>query len=187
MNHQNTRMGRSILAKVHQRNGEGFTLIEAVIAMGVFGFAIAMILGFFLRGTAHLRDVEDRGEVARLIPMIDGVLYGVGFDSAVNDGSPGVVDLTEGGAMVLVGNRNGSRVTLQGGVHGLPAADQYYLVRVERYTESGYRYGTDLRAVIVLKVRVTWPYRFPATSASGYVETAESDRRQYEFLSTVRP
>ena len=172
---------------VRRPSQSGFTLIEAVIALGVFAFAVTIILGLFLRGTSHLGDVEERRKATLLIPSINASLQTIGWNSDLNKGESGVEELTASGGFFLVSNSDASWVTLQTEADGLDVGDQYYLIFVERYAEAGHRYGSDLRGVMALKVRISWPYRMPATGGRGYVETDEKLRKMFEFVSTVRP
>ncbi len=179
---------RKLLQNTVRRTSQrGFTLIEVVIALGVFAFAVTIILGLFLRGTSHLSDVEERKNAIQLIPTINASLQSIGWNSDLNGGESGVEELTASGGFALVSNSDASWVTLQTEAEGLEVGDQYYLIFVEQYTEAGHRYGSDLRGVLALKVRISWPYRMPATGGSGYLETDEKVRKTLEFVSTIRP
>jgi len=163
----------------------GFTLIEAVIALGVFGFAVAIILGFFLRSTAHLKDVEDRANVISLIPSIQSGLEAMGWSAETRNGQSGILEKTENGGFAMVANSDASVVSLDSETNIISESEQYYHIFVTRSVDPGFRYNTDLKGVLVLKVRVTWPYRTPA--GGGYIETPEENRSLFEFVSTVRP
>lgn len=165
----------------------GFTLIEAVIALGVFGFAVSILLALFLRSNAQLREAEDRAQMVAIIPSVNAKLAEVGWDRSTNQGRDGVVNLTAGGPLMLVANADASRVAVLGGEASLSEGEQYYQLTVSRYDQPGLRYGTDVLGVMVLKVHVQWPYRLPGSANGGFVETQPEDRNQFEFISTVRP
>ena len=178
---------KSSLNNFRKNSPGGFTLIEAVIAIGVFGFAIAILLGLFLRSNARLREAEDRAAVTSMMPTVNAKLAAIGWDQASNGGGNGIVELTDGGPVVLVADVGASRIGMDTEVGLVPEGEQYYRLLVTRYDQPGLRYGTDVRGVMVLKVRVEWPYRLPAGSGSGFIETEENNRKQFEFISTVRP
>lgn len=165
----------------------GFTLIEAVIALGVFGFSIAILLGLFLRSNAQLREAENRAQVVTMIPSINAKFAEIGWDGTINQGRDGIIELTSAGALILVSNADASMITREDGEYALSAGEQYYQLTVTRYEQPGLRYGSDVWGVLVLKVHIEWPYRLPASTGGGYVEVDSPNRKQFEFISTVRP
>lgn len=183
--------GKKFPVRVSRKSGsigkQGFTLIEAVIALGVFGFAITILLGLFLRSNSQLREAEDRAQVVTIMPTLNAKLVEVGWDRATNQGRDGVVELTAAGPFTLVANADASHVTLPDGDFALAEGEQYYQLAVTRYDRPGLRYGTDVRGVMVLKVHVEWPYRLPGSADGGFIETRPEDRNRFEFISTVRP
>jgi len=165
----------------------GFTLIEVVIALGVFAFATTLILGYFLKGNSRLRALEDRVNAVELISAVNAKLQELGWDAVMNHGQPGIVELTQSSPLLLVADVGVSRMRLESDADGLKPAEQFYLLTVDRSHEFGLRYKEDLHGVLIVKIRVSWPYRLPASGGNGYVETQESDRSFFEFISSVRP
>jgi prepilin-type N-terminal cleavage/methylation domain-containing protein len=163
----------------------GFTLMEVLIALGVCGFAVAMLLGLFLRSVAGVREAAERERAMALAPAVRAALVEAGWSAETNQGPPGVVELTASGPFFLVANPDGSQVTRREGAQSLPAAEHYFLIEVTRHEAEGHRFGPDLRAALALQVLVTWPYRLPSSGGEP-LEVALEQRSRHVFFTSIR-
>lgn len=163
----------------------GFTLIESVIALGVFAFAIAILLGVFSKIVGQGREQREQASLIGLMSAIDAKLHEIGWSRDLNGGIPGVIEQTDSQPMLLVADVDRCQLALLNESETLSLSEQYYLIVVTRYDEVGHVFGRDLFGVIVLRVRISWPYHVPV--ADGYREIDESERRSFEFVSTLRP
>jgi type II secretory pathway pseudopilin PulG len=164
----------------------GFTLMEAVIALGVFAFSLAIVLGVFSQSVARNREIRDYQAAERVIAQAPAALAALGWDaSRKRNREPGVVELTASGPLLLVADGSGGRLVPLDQAEELPGSDQFFLVSLERDESPGYRFGEDLHGAMVLIGEVSWPFRIP--SNEGFREVEVNQRRRHAFSISTRP
>ena len=156
-----------------------FTLIESVIALGVLGVTVAIILGVFSKNIARTRAVEERLIAHSVIGQTQVALVQIGWEILVERGG------LANGEIKLVANVEGSFVA-RSTDSSIPAAEQYFLITPEFYNESGHVYGNDLLGVAMIRVLVSWPYRAPDSDGVTFREIAPEERRTLEFITSIR-
>lgn len=155
-----------------------FSLVEVVVALGVFAVAIVSVIGLLAPTARAVSTVIETDVAQRLAGNVNLELQRYGFLQVAN----GLPNATS--RIYLVANRKGDRVLVTGedpftGVvatpsmpaeHKLAASatpgnppgmalrDRYYLVEVRRATTPVL---TDDAASIPLSIRISWPYRLP--------------------------
>lgn len=174
-------------ARSHRKTG--FSLIEVILAVGIFAGAVTVILALLPALTRqaagssatltalHLPDAI-RGELLRLARV-------GGLDALAGQAVPQVAPLPA--TLQLVASRDAARI--QSLVYLPPPApdqiaadEQYFLIEVWQFTQSDLAFDAA-GAGLALQVRVAWPYRIPGTT----VVTPADQREQVGFtLSLTR-
>jgi len=162
----------------------GFTLLEVIIAVGLFVSAIAVILGL-VAGLSRLGADSNDALAAQRLPEPLKVelsrLASTGLDSLAGRVPVMASPLTGGLAFASV--RGATRVD---SLEYLPVTDpistdeQYYLVECWKFPSEPLRFDGE-KAFLALFVRVSWPHRLPGAT----VPTALADRSQVTFTLSL--
>jgi prepilin-type N-terminal cleavage/methylation domain-containing protein len=175
---------------MRRKANNGFTMMEVIIALGVFAFAITIVLALFAQNLSRAREIENLRTTQALYGVVDAKLKEIGWGEGLNpDGSTGLLEsVGTGGTLILVADESGNRVDRPDG--GIPANEQYFRLEISAYDEPGYSYGEldGLRGMLALEVLISWPYRTPGvSSAQAFVETLPVDRQFEAYITTIRP
>lgn len=165
-----------------------FSLVEVVIAVGVFAGAIAVILALLpaLSGQAAAagdslvaQRIPDalRVELRRL--ATSGSLHSLAMRVPV-----AVAPLDDG--LAFVASRDGARLHVReylppASADTLPADEQFFLLEVWRFPAAPLAYDAT-GTVLPLLVRVSWPYRAPSSASV----VALTDRAQLTFNTAIQ-
>ncbi|HTO03755.1 MAG TPA: hypothetical protein VL069_08635 [Opitutus sp.] len=152
----------------------GFSLVEVVIAVGIFTAAVVVVLSLLPSLLGQSADSADRLVAQRLTDAIrielDRQALAVGFDALAATIPVMSVPLENG--WPLVAAANGLRIETAGS-GGIANDDQYFLVEIWRFPQPPLSYDAA-SAVLPLFARITWPYRLP-----GFATTTQAgDRKQ---------
>lgn len=170
------------------RSCPGFSLVEVVIAVGIFAAAVTVALALL---PALARQAGDAGDALTAQRLPDGIRVELqrlaesgGFDALATRVPVMAAPLT--GGLELVAARDGARLHSVGYLppppgEQLPLAEQYFAIEVWRFAQPPLAYDSAA-AVLPLQVRVSWPYRVP--TAAGV--TTMADRRQLTFAVSLR-
>jgi hypothetical protein len=163
----------------------GFSLVEVVIAVGVFAIAIAGILAVL---PALTRNATDSAEAFTAQGFPDAVqieltrISARGFDSLAT-AIPVMTTPLENG-LEMVATRDGEHVqslsVIPPGTGRLRADDQFFLIEAWRFNESPLAY-VSTNSVLPVFVRVSWPYRLPNVVSP----VALPDRNQFTFTLAI--
>ncbi|MBI2515404.1 MAG: prepilin-type N-terminal cleavage/methylation domain-containing protein [Opitutae bacterium] len=165
-----------------------FSLIEVVIAVGIFALAVTTALALLPALTRQSGDTTDALTAQRLPDRIRVELQRLatsgGFDALANRVPVMTAPLT--GGLELAAAHDGAKLHSVGYLppalsEQLPLAEQYFAVEVWRFAQPPLAYDSSA-AVLALYVRVSWPYRTPASSAP----TALADRQQLTCVVSLR-
>ncbi|WP_438483092.1 prepilin-type N-terminal cleavage/methylation domain-containing protein [Oleiharenicola lentus] len=170
-----------------RRKTRAFSLIEVVLAVGIFAVAVVAVLAMLPALTRQSIEAEDSLVAQRLPDSIRVELQRLvavgGFDALATHVPIMAAPLI--GGFEIVGNRDGSRVHAQ--THLVPAssltipdAERYFLIEAWRFNSGTLAYDSAA-AMIALEVRVSWPYRVPDSTTS----TDLKDRQQISFTVSV--
>lgn len=162
----------------------GFTLLEVIIAVGLFVTAVTAIIGLIAglsRQGADSNDVLAAQRLPEPLKVELSRLASPGLDSLA-DRVP-VMASPPAGGLPFASTRDATRVT---SLEYLPAADpipageQYYLVECWRFPSEPLRFDGQ-KAFLALYVRVSWPYRLPGATAP----TTPADRSRVTFTLSL--
>lgn len=164
-----------------------FSLVEVVIAVGIFAGAVAIVLAL-LPSIGRQAAASGDSLVAQRFPDALGVelrrlATGGGFDALVARAPVASAPLD--GGLAFVASRDGARLhsldyLAPAKADALPEAEHYFLVEVWRFPSAPLAY--DPRgAVLPLMVRVSWPFRALGPTAT----IALADRSQLTFNTAI--
>lgn len=170
--------------KVH-RQIRAFSLLEVIIAVGLFVSSVVVIIGFIAALSRQGADSADtlaaqklpeplRVELARLAGSdLEALAAQIPVMSA---------PLTDGLAFAATREVTGveSLAYLPPANDRIPAAEQYYLVECWKFQDEPLRFDAQ-KAFLALQVRVSWPYRLPGVADP----TEPSDRSQITFTMSL--
>ena len=137
----------------------GFSLVEVVLAVGIFTAAIVVVLSLLPSLVAQSADSVDRLVAQRLTDTIrielERQVIAVGFDALATTIPVMSTPLANG--LPLVVTASGLRIE-PAGRGGIANEDQYFLVEIWRFPQAPLSYD-PASAVLPLYARISWPYR----------------------------
>lgn len=154
----------------HRRRATAFSLVEVVIATGIFAVAVTVILALLPALVRQAGNSTDTLAALRLPDAIALELQRVaatgGFDALAAQARPMTAPLPT--TLLLVASRTDGRVQLLDylppSADQLPADEQYLLIEVWQFTQPSLAFDSTA-AGLALHVRVSWPYRLPGSAA----------------------
>lgn len=171
-----------------QRQSAGFSLIEVIIAVGVFATAVATTLLLLPSLTKQSAENGDFLTAQQLPDALRIELRRVatleGFDQLAN--SLPAISTPLGESRQFVASRDGMRLhaldqTPSSGALSLP--EQYFLIECWKFLDEPLR-PDPAKAHLVTYVRVSWPFRTGAL-VNDTVTTALTERRQFTFTCAI--
>ena len=168
--------------------GGGFSLIEVVIAAGIFAGTMATVIALMAVLSRQSAETIESLTAARLPDAtkveLDRLAASAGMEALA--GRVPEISAPLGEGLALVAPRDGGQV--QSLAYAPPANgriavdEQYYLLECWRFSQEPLRHG-PAKAFLALLVRVSWPYRLPGLPAP----VALADRNQLSFAISVNP
>jgi type II secretory pathway pseudopilin PulG len=164
-----------------------FSLLEVVIAVGVFAGAIVVILALLPSLTTQASRSADALAAQRLPDALRVELQRLatvgGFDALATNVPVMSAPLDDG--LALVASRDAARLhalSYRAPAAGdmLLASEQFFLIEIWRFPSAPLAYDAS-GAALPVHVRVSWPYRVPSAGSP----TALSDRASLTFNSAI--
>jgi len=166
------------------RANPGFTLLEVIIAVGLFVSAVSVIIALIAGLTRQGTDSNDALAAQRLPEPLKVELARLaltGLDGLA-DRVP-VMAMPLAGGLAFAASRDSVRVDsleFLAVADPIPADEQYYLVECWKFPTEPLRFDGQ-KAFLALYVRVSWPFRLPGAGAA----TAPADRSQFTFTLSL--
>lgn len=186
---------------------KAFSLVEVVVAVGVFGIAVVALLGVLTATGKTVGDLSDSDAAAKLAANVESEMRRYAsiqtdfnaFASGIPASGAASLELyaTKDGGRVVVesaadNNLDGAAPTLPTGISG---RDRYFCVKVNRMPAPlNYTNGNGF---VALSVVVEWPYQLPlgpepsspslGTEGSDYSVTEIEDRSSYLLNLAITP
>lgn len=153
----------------------GFSLVEVVVAIGIFAIAIVSIIGLLLPIRSSVTDVSDTDDASRIASVIQSRVQSLGFSAlARGDASPaGQNYLNAAPAAGLFASRDGTKMGVgdSTAVWGTGASNQDKFFKVElirNTTLSPDTSANDTSAgFLAFTIKLTWPAYIGETTANA--------------------
>lgn len=181
----------------------GFSLVEVIIAIGVFSVAVVGVISLLSPITSQVRQLKDSKIANNLRAPIREELNSMKFTSFVNEDFTAIasdwldnvvnptIDRPAQYPTVLaslVALQDGSRVNEIGWAETnalIPRDDQYFLIQVLEPQPPANTDVADLRyaandAHVAFNVEISWPFRL-----SGGAEVPYANRKKFSFFTVV--
>lgn len=167
------------------REPRAFSLLEVIVAVGLFGGAVAVIIGLMGPLSRHATDSLDVLAAQQLSDPLKielTRLRGENLDELA--AQIPVMAAPLGGGLAFASPRDAARVVSV--EYHKPATDQvlpgeqYYLVECWKFPPGPLGYDPP-KAFLALYVRVSWPYHLPGVTA----EIPLKDRSQITFTASL--
>jgi prepilin-type N-terminal cleavage/methylation domain-containing protein len=161
----------------------GFSLIEVIIAVGIFAVAVSAMLGLLPALTRQAATSADTLNASRLSDAIRVELRRLAlagsFDSLVAQVQPLATPLPA--TLLFAATRDTANLHAleyqpPASAEQIPAEAQYFLIEAWRFVDAPLAFEAG-GVVLALHVRVSWPYRVPGALAV----TPLADREQLSF------
>lgn len=172
----------------HPTRHSGFSLVEVVIAVGIFAIAVVGILGLLPSLARQAAESSDTIAAQRLPEPVriefERLAASAGFDSLAAAVPVMGAPLQDG--FELVGARDGLRVLVANpgfttGTSVLPQSERYFYIEAWRFDQAPLSYDPGA-SVLALHIRVSWPYFNPGSTRA----TPLADRNQFTFTVTLK-
>ena len=164
-----------------------FSLVEVVIAVGIFATAVAVVLGL-LPALVGQTSSASESLVAQRLPdplrlELQRLAASGGFDALASRAPIAATPLN--GGLAFVASRDGARLHALDYLpptmaEALAEDEQFFLIEVWRFPSGPLAYD-PAGAVLPLTVRVSWPYRAPGS----VVVVAAASRSQLTFNTSL--
>lgn len=144
----------------------GFSLVEVVIAVGVFAVAVTAILAVLPSVTRQNAEFADRMVAQRLPAALHTELARLAATSGYDVLATSVPVMTTSldAGLSFVATRDGSSLgAISSSGADIPVDERYFQIETWRFDRVPLTYDAS-GAVLALFVRVTWPYRLPGSA-----------------------
>ena len=165
----------------------GFSLVEVIIAVGIFATAVVLILALLSPLTRQAGASADILTALRLPDVVRTELQRMsmtgGFDALAGQAKPMAATLPS--TLALATSRDATRLQplnyLPPATAGqIPQAEQYFLIEAWTFNQAPLAFDPN-GAVLPLHVRVSWPYFLPGATSP----TLLPDREQVTFALSL--
>lgn len=149
----------------HRNNGAGFSLVEVVVAVGIFAVAVISVVGLLVPINNSVADLRDNEDASRLALVVQAQVQQLGFSAlARSDATPaGLNYLNTNPAAGIFASRDGSKMGLGNNtsIWGNPVSNKQKFFKVElsrNTTLSPDTSANDSTAgFLALTIKISWP------------------------------
>lgn len=174
----------------------GFSLVEVIVAVGIFAIVIAGVIGLLGPSAKAIAENNDTIVAGNMADRIASELTRLrGAPSAFASFAAGIPSSTSGTPLKLVATRSGDRIVreadsdndpLTGTPRGIVLADRYFLIEVRQQAAPlNYSAGDGVAAVAAT---VSWPYEIRTnTGDADATQSAAVDRSSITVNLAILP
>lgn len=126
---------------------KGFSLIEVVVAVGIFAIAIVSVIGLLGPINKSVAEVRDFDDASRVVSAIQSKLQTAGFTA--------VKTIMDGGTKVYA-SRDGNQVATASGWIG-SNADKFFVVTLVRNEDLSKATNDDSAGYLAFTIKLRWP------------------------------
>ena len=132
---------------------KAFSLIEVVVAVGIFAIAIVSVIGLLVPITNSVVDVRDGDYAARLVTLAQSQIQNLGFNKLA--GSTGYLDNPP--AKGIYASMDGSKLALGDDPIWKSDAEKFFKIELKRNTDLSKDAASDATAgFLAFNMIVTW-------------------------------
>lgn len=144
---------------------KAFSLVEVVIAVGIFAIAIISIIGLLVPINSSVADVRDNDDASRVAGVIQSQVQALGFSALARADAtpPGQNFLNSAPASGIYASRDGSRVGLGNdtALWGAPVSNQEKFFKVEFIRNTALSPNTSANdsnsGFLAFTIKLSWP------------------------------
>lgn len=163
----------------------GFSLVEVVLALGIAGTAVVLVL-------AVLPKMSQSGSEAADTYVASGIADAIRIEMERQSAVAGFTSFAgsvHSNGLSLVADRRGTRLhaldqNLLETPERLPEGEQFFSVKLTGFDSEPLVYN-QTKSFLAVQAEVTWPYRVPSSNSQGYLETSLETRRSLRFVVTI--
>jgi uncharacterized protein (TIGR02598 family) len=145
---------------------KAFSLVEVVVAVGIFALAIVGVIGLLSPTNKAVADVADGDSASRAISAIQSGLQAVGFDQV----SQALLDPSAAPEYRFFASRSGDKVGLDGDV---PNTEKFFEFALIRNTTLSPSLASDSTSgYLAFTISLRWPAYLP----NGVQFTADAQK-----------
>ena len=165
----------------NQKSGQdGFTLLEVIIALAVFGFVVTGLLAFLPWAIEEKGSIKDFNTACAMPDAIQVELERLGFN-AVEQATD-----YEGAGLVLVARRSGLEVLFEEEVIEIPQAERYFLIHCKQFPPGNDLAHDPSNGYLALQIDVQWPYKKGrGDDESAFVEIRSNLREHFKYPAAI--
>ena len=165
-----------MISKRNKNRREGFTLLEVIIALAVFGFVVTGLMAFLPWAIDGKANIKDFNTACAMPDAIQIELERLGFNAVEDATSPG------GEGLFLVVRRDGVNVQAELAAADIPESERYFLIRCLQFPYSNRLAHDPKNGWLALQVDVQWPYKVGGgEDIDDYVEVSANLREHFVF------
>lgn len=160
-------------AKGPRSRKRGFSLVEIVLAVGIFAITIVAVVGLLSPTLQRVAEATELATVNRMSEMVSSEVQRLGFGflaNTVDDGStnwvPEVFFVSQQGDVIAVGVNFTDRIPTEPfdfktTTHTFDPTEAYFAVDIRRHGADLNPGNDSQRAAIAYQMRIVWPAYLP--------------------------
>ena len=159
---------------------EGFTLLEIIIALAVFGFVVTGLLAFLPWAIDGKGNIKDFNTACTMPDAIQVELDRMGFNAVEEATDPSGVGL------FLVARRDGLQVRYEDVNCDVPMDERYFLIKCRQFPTGNRLAHQPSNGWLALQVDVQWPYKVSGGETEDqYIEISSSLREHFNYPADI--
>tara|TARA_Y100001968_G_scaffold259920_1_gene247346 strand:- start:611 stop:1126 length:516 start_codon:yes stop_codon:yes gene_type:complete len=169
-----------MISRHNKKRSEGFTLLEVIIALAVFGFVVTGLLAFLPWAIDGKGNIKDFNTACAMPDAIQVELERLGFNAVEDATDPG------GDGLFLVVRRDGVNVQAELATTDIPQSERYFLIRCLQFPYGNRLAHDPSNGWLALQVDVQWPYKVRGgESEDDFVEVASNLREHFVYPAAI--
>jgi prepilin-type N-terminal cleavage/methylation domain-containing protein len=170
-----------MISRNSQTPKEGFTLLEIIIALAVFGFVVTGLLAFLPWAIEGKANIKDFNTACAMPDAIQIELEHLGFNDIEQATRP------DGSGLYLVARRDGVEVRYEMDLDPaeIAAGDRYFLIHCIQFPSSNRLAHDPSNGWLALQVDIQWPYKVRASEDENNAIEVSSNLREHFVYPTA--